>query len=74
MNVTAGGSKYELELPDTSIFKELKIKRNDFPSDFVFGVATSAVQVNLQIKPTNFIFIFIQTMIYVLCHLNELNI
>lgn len=45
VNVTAGESNYELEVPDSSISEELKIKCSDFPSDFIFGAGTSAAQV-----------------------------
>lgn len=48
VNVPAGGSNYELEVPNAAIAEELKVKSTDFPSDFVFGVATSAAQVIIQ--------------------------
>ncbi|KAL5543971.1 hypothetical protein UlMin_007755 [Ulmus minor] len=44
VNVTSGGLSFELTLQNPAIYEELKIKRSDFPSDFVFGVGTSAVQ------------------------------
>ncbi|XP_015879544.3 beta-glucosidase 13 [Ziziphus jujuba] len=45
VKVPAGGSTYELQVPDAATAEELKVKSTDFPSDFVFGVATSAAQV-----------------------------
>lgn len=45
VNVTAGGSSFALELPDAAQSEEIKVKSSDFPSEFVFGVTTSAAQV-----------------------------
>lgn len=55
MNVTAGEYNYELELPDSSLVEELKIKRHNFPHDFVFVVGSSAAQVIYYHINTNFI-------------------
>ncbi|CAN6713650.1 unnamed protein product [Malus baccata var. baccata] len=43
-NVTVGGFNFQLNLSNPKLVKELKIKRSDFPSDFMFGAATSAAQ------------------------------
>ncbi|RXH96042.1 hypothetical protein DVH24_008542 [Malus domestica] len=43
-NVTVGGFNLQLNLSNPKLVEELKIKRSDFPSDFMFGAATSAAQ------------------------------
>ncbi|KAM1035511.1 hypothetical protein ACFX13_039462 [Malus domestica] len=43
-NVTVGGFNLQLNLSNPKLVEEMKIKRSDFPSDFMFGAATSAAQ------------------------------
>lgn len=45
VNFTVGNHVYKFELPDISKLEELKIQSSEFPSEFKFGVGTSAAQV-----------------------------
>ncbi|KAB2633191.1 beta-glucosidase 13-like [Pyrus ussuriensis x Pyrus communis] len=48
-NVTVGGFNFQLNLSNPKLVEELKIKRSDFPSDFLFGAATSAAQEDIKL-------------------------
>lgn len=47
VNVTKGESSFELIAESPAVCEEMKISRSDFPSDFVFGVGSSAPQVHV---------------------------